>query len=146
VLVASSIEQPCLSPSGSHSVDSQTTTAIISKREVVPLTILFLSSCLSICLSLSLSQKNDLFLSRPDVEGYSFFGLGFYPSASSATGDMRCVATRWLAGCECAWVYVAYKIRVWRSNETSSVLHLRLLLLFFGVALQLSCCRNPTLG
>ncbi len=140
--MASSIEQPCLSPSGSHPLDSQTTTAIISKREVIPLTILFLSSCLYVCLSLSLSQRSDLFLSHPGIEGYSFFSLGFYPSASSVVGDMRYVAARWLAGRECARVYVAYEIRVWRSNEASFVLHLRLLLLLFGVALQLSCSNS----
>jgi hypothetical protein len=36
-------------------------------------------------------------LSHLDIEGYSFLGLGFYPSASYAAGDMRCVAARWSA-------------------------------------------------
>jgi hypothetical protein len=55
---------------------------------------------------------------------------------------MRCVAARWSAGAECARVVGAYGIRVWRSDEASSVLHLRLLLLLFGVALQLSCSNS----
>ncbi len=116
------IEQPCLSPSGSHSVDSQTAAEIISTREVVPFIILFLSSFLSLSL---VSLRSDLFLSHPGVEGYYSLGLGFLPSASSAAGDLRCVAARWSAGRECARVDGAYGIRVWRSDEASSVLHLR---------------------